>query len=91
MIQVRDGKKAVSFDGFVLEVFGISGAGKSQRYTADQIEKIGVTDGKGEVLLVARLPRGGGFGMAFSMAKRGELEQLVAEVEKARSQAEGSS
>ena len=70
MIQVREGKKAVSFDGLVLEIFGMSGAGKSQRYTVDQIEKIGVSEGKGELLLVAKLPQGGGFGLAFSNEKR---------------------
>ncbi len=85
MIQIRDGKKAVSFDGFVFELFGMSG-GKSHRYSVDQIEKIGLADGKGEIMLMCKLPRGGGFGMAFSMAKRGELERLVAEIEKARSE-----
>ena len=87
MIQVRDGKKAVSFDGFVVEIFGMSGFGKSQRYTVDQIEKIGISDGKGEIMLMAKLTRGGGFGMAFSEMKRGELDNLVAAVENARSQA----
>lgn len=87
MIQVRDGKKAVSFDGFVVEVFGMRGAGKSQRYTVDQIEKIGISEGRGEIMLMAKLPRGGGFGMAFSELKRGELEALVAEIENAHSQA----
>jgi hypothetical protein len=86
MIQVREGKKAVSFDGFVLEIFGMSGAGKSQRYTADQIEKIGVSEGKGELLLVAKLPRGGGFGLAFSNEKRAELEMLVGEVISSKNQ-----
>jgi hypothetical protein len=80
MIQTREGKKAVSFDGFVLEIFGMSGAGKSQRYTIDQIEALGVSEGKGELLLVCKLPRGGGFGFAFSMERQAELEQLVNEV-----------
>lgn len=86
MILIRDGKKAVSFDGFVLEIFGMSGK-KSHRYTVDQIEKIGIADGKGEIMFMCKLPRGGGFGMAFSTAKREELEHLVAEVEKARLEA----
>ncbi len=86
MIQVREGKKAVSFDGFVLEIFGMSGAAASQRYTVDQVEKIGVADGKGEVMLLAKLPRGKGLGLAFSEAKRCELAQLVAAVEQAKGQ-----
>jgi hypothetical protein len=31
----------------------MSGGGTNQRYTVDQVEKIDVADGKGEVLLMA--------------------------------------
>jgi len=83
MIRVSAGAKAVSFDGAVLEIFGMSGSGKTHRYAVEQIEKVGVADGKGEVMFMGKLTKGG-FGVAFPAAKREELERIVAEVDEAR-------
>mgnify|MGYP001382809986 CR=1 FL=1 len=89
MIRVSSGAKAVSFDGFVLEIFGMSGSDKSRRYALEQIEKLGVAGGKGEVMFMGKVPRGGGFGIAFPESKRAELEQLVAAFDEARAQIKG--
>jgi hypothetical protein len=55
----------------------MSGGGTNQRYTVDQVEKIGVADGKGEVLLMAKRPRGKGFGLVSPRLSEGNLQSLL--------------
>ncbi len=84
MIRVIDGKKAASFDGMVLEVFGVSGSAESKRVLITALEALTLADAGGEPMLVVKTAKGG-FGLAVSAERREEWRGFVADVLRAKS------
>ncbi len=74
--RVHDGGKFGSFDGFVLEVSGLSGSAKSRRLAVEAIDAIGIVEAGGELMLGVK-SRKGGFGLVISAARQGEWQSLV--------------
>ena len=78
-LRVIDGNKSGIFDGFILEVFGVSGLADSQRLSLPMIEKIGVAAAGDDWLFLVKT-RKSGFSIAISAEKKSEWEALVREV-----------
>jgi hypothetical protein len=83
ILRVSDGSKAANFDGFVLEVSGISGSSNARRLAIESIEAVMVADAKDEVMFGVR-SRKGGFSLFVSQAKREEWQALAHAVMAAR-------
>jgi hypothetical protein len=77
--RVIDGSKSGIFDGFTLEVFGVSGQKDSQRLALPMIEKVGVAAAGDEWLFLVKT-RKSGFSIAISAEKKEEWELLVSAV-----------
>ena len=82
-LRVSDGSKSASFDGFVLEVSGISGGATARRVAIEVLESITLGPAGDELMLGVR-SRKGGFGVVVSPARRAEWEAFVAAVNAAR-------
>ena len=83
-LRVVDGKKFATFDGLILEVFGVSGRMDSQRIPVNLIEKLDVV-GAGEEWMFIVKTHQSGFSLVISAEKKNEWEQLAREVQKALS------
>ena len=83
VLQVRDGGKSASFDGFVLEVAGLSGSASSKRVAIEVLESAAVAAAGDELMFVVK-SRKGGFGLMISQARRGDWEQLALRVNASR-------
>jgi hypothetical protein len=84
ILRVSDGSKAASFDGFVLEVSGLSGASYTRRMAIEGIQNVTVIVEKEVLMFGVRLINGGGYIMFPSLAKRAEWETLANAVMAAR-------
>ena len=76
-MRVQDATTYASFDGFVIEVSGLSGGGNIKRIALVALERVGLADtGAGELMFMVKT-RKGGFGLAVSPARRAEWQTLV--------------
>jgi hypothetical protein len=88
--EVRVGDAIVSFDGRVLEFFGLGNA--ARRFHVATIEKLEISKGRftGSTLQIeVRGETDGNFTLKGEDAQRAELEALLAKVNAARSAGEG--
>ncbi len=81
-LRVIDGSKYADFDGFVLEVSGLSGTTSVERIAINAIEKVGVVRSGDELMFMVKTPKGG-FGLAGSLEKMAEWEALTSAVDAA--------
>lgn len=81
-LRVLDGKKMASFDGVILEVFGLSGHRDSQRLPVNMIEKLDVVAAGDEWMFMIKTHQSG-LSLLISAEKKAEWEQLAQEVKKA--------
>jgi len=84
VVRVSDGSKVASFDGYVLEVSGLSGSADGRRLAVEVIESVALAPAGDELMFVVR-SRKGGFGVVVSPERCGEWEALIAAVDAARS------
>jgi hypothetical protein len=76
VMRVSDGSKAASFDGFVVEVSGISGSAHSRRLAIEAIEKVAAMPSGDEMMFGVKSKKGG-FAVFGSLALRAEWEALA--------------
>ena len=81
-LRVVDGKKFATFDGIILEVFGVSGRMDSQRLPVNMIEKLDVVAAGDEWMFMIKTHQSG-LSLASSAEKKAEWEQLAQEVKNA--------
>jgi len=78
-LRVSDGSKFASFDGFVLEVSGLSGSASSRRIAVESIESVTVGPAGSEWMFGVKTGKGG-FGLVVSKACAADWEALAAAV-----------
>jgi hypothetical protein len=79
MAQATSGSKYATFDGMVLEVFGMNGSTDSKRMAIPNIEKVACVPAKGEWMFMVKTRRGG-FGMAVSDGDEAQWQALAQSV-----------
>jgi hypothetical protein len=84
VVRVSDGSKFASFDGYVLEVSGLSGSANVRRVAVETIESVALALAGDELMFGVR-SRKGGFGVVVSPARRADWEALITAVNAARS------
>ena len=82
-LQVIDKGKFANFDGFILEVSGLSGSASSKRIALNVFEKIALAKAGDETMLMVKSKKGG-FGLVVSEEKKAEWENFVSQVQFAK-------
>jgi hypothetical protein len=83
ILRVSDGNKAASFDGFVVEVFGLSGSITSRRIAIESIEDVTVAGAADQLMFGVR--SGNKVHCLFvSPAKRAEWDSFANAIKAAR-------